>query len=136
MSLEKGGRANKKGNQYEINFIIYVILKILDEMNYSIVVEAFGEDEIGTDILVATFEGIKEHQQCKARNGSKKSREISDLKARSILSAWKIQLNRCDCRQVALVSPMECSFLVDLVTVYLSFQRQSSKPVSSHMRLA
>jgi len=114
MPLEKGGRADKKGNQYEINCIIYEILKILGETNYSIVVEALGEDEIGTDILVTTFEGIKEHQQCKARNASKKSWEISDLKARGILSAWKIQLNRDDCRQVALVSPMECSFLVDL----------------------
>lgn len=114
MPLEKGGRADKKGNQYEINCIIYEILKILDEVNYSIVVEALGEDEIGTDILVTTFEGIKEHQQCKARNASKKSWEISDLSARNILSAWKIQLNRGDNRRVALVSPMDCTFLVDL----------------------
>lgn len=114
MPLEKGGRADKKGNQYEINCIIYEILKILDEINYSIVVEALGADEIGTDILVTTFDGIKEHQQCKARNASKKSWEISDLRARNILSAWKTQLNRDDDRNVALVSPMECSFLVDL----------------------
>ena len=114
MPLEKGGRADKKGNQYEINCIIYEILKILNEINYSIVVEALGADEIGTDILVTTFEGIKEHQQCKARNASKKSWEISDLRARNILSAWKTQLNRDDDRNAALVSPMECSFLVDL----------------------
>ena len=30
------------------------------------------------------------------------------------MSAWKIQLNRDDNRNVSLVSPMECSFLVDL----------------------
>lgn len=114
MPLEKGGRADKKGNQYEINCIIYEILKILDEINYSIVIEALGVDEVGTDILVTTFEGIKEHQQCKARNASKKSWGISDLRAKNILSAWKTQLNRDDGRRVALVSPMECSFLVDL----------------------
>ncbi|MCI9082763.1 MAG: hypothetical protein HFI70_10795 [Lachnospiraceae bacterium] len=114
MPLEKGGRADKKGNQYEINCIIYEILKIINEKNYSVVVEALGEDEIGTDILVTTFEGIKEHQQCKARNASKKSWGISDLKARNILIAWKTQLNRDANRRVALVSPMECSFLVDL----------------------
>lgn len=114
MPLEKGGRADKKGNQYEINCIIYEVLKILDEKNYSIVIEALGVDEIGTDILVTTFEGIKEHQQCKARNASKKSWGISDLRARNILSAWKTQLNRDDNRNAALVSPMECSFLVDL----------------------
>lgn len=114
MPLEKGGRADKKGNQYEINCIIYEILKIVDEINYSIVIEALGVDEIGTDILVTTFEGVKEHQQCKARNASKKSWEISDLRARNILSAWKVQLNRDDDRRVALVSPMDCTFLVDL----------------------
>lgn len=43
MPLEKGGRADKKGNQYEINCII---------------IEALGVDEVGTDILVTTFEGI------------------------------------------------------------------------------
>ncbi len=114
MPLEKGGRADKKGNQYEINCIIYEILKILDEINYSIVVEALGADEIGTDILVTTFDGIKEHQQCKARNASKKSWGICDLRAKNIFSAWKTQLNRDDGRRVALISPMECSFLVDL----------------------
>ncbi len=114
MPLEKGGRADKKGNQYEINCIIYEVLKILDEKNYSIVIEALGVDEIGTDILVTTFEGIKEHQQCKARNASKKSWGICDLRAKNIFSAWKTQLNREDGRRVALISPMECSFLVDL----------------------
>ena len=114
MPLEKGGRADKKGNQYEINCIIYEALKILDEKNYSIVIEALGVDEIGTDILVTTFEGIKEHQQCKARNASKKSWGICDLRAKNIFSAWKTQLNRDDGRRVALISPMECSFLVDL----------------------
>lgn len=114
MPLEKGGRADKKGNQYEINCIIYEVLKILDEKNYSIVIEALGVDEIGTDILVTTFEGIKEHQQCKARNASKKSWGICDLRAKNIFSAWKKQLNRDDGRRVALISPMECSFLVDL----------------------
>lgn len=114
MPLEKGGRADKKGNQYEINCIIYEILKILDEINYSVVIEALGVDEIGTDILVTTFEGMKEHQQCKARNASKKSWGICDLRARNILSAWKTQLNRDNGRRVALISPMECSFLVDL----------------------
>lgn len=114
MPLEKGGRADKKGDQYETNCIIYEILKVLNEINYSVVVEALGTDEIGTDILITTFEGIKEHQQCKARNASKISWGISDLKAKDILSAWKIQLNRNDDRKVALVSPMECSFLVDL----------------------
>lgn len=114
MPFEKGGRADKEGNRYEINCIIYGILNILNEINYSVVVEALGTDEIGTDILITTLDGKKEHQQCKARNASKEYWDISDLKAKNIFSAWKIQLNRDCSRKVALVSPMACSFLFDL----------------------
>lgn len=114
MPFEKGGRADKQGNRYEINCIIYEILKVLNEINYSVIVEALGTDEIGTDILVTTFGGQKEHQQCKARNASKECWDISDLKAKNIFSTWKFQLNREYNRKVALVSPMACSFLFDL----------------------
>ena len=93
MPYEKGGRADKKGNKYEINCIVYELLKVLDGSNYSVVIEALGEDEKGTDILVTNHEGKKEHQQCKARNGSSDNWTISDLKARKIFNAWKIQLD-------------------------------------------
>lgn len=114
MPFEKGGRADKQGNRYEINCIIYEMLKVLDETNYGVIVEALGTDEIGTDILVMTFDGQKEHQQCKARNASKEYWDISDLKAKDIFSTWKVQLNRDNSRRVSLVSPMACSFLFDL----------------------
>lgn len=114
MPFEKGGRADKQGNRYEINCIIYEILKILDETNYSVIVEALGIDEIGTDILVTNFDGKKEHQQCKARNASKEYWNISDLKGKGIFFTWKTQLNRDNNRRVSLVSPMACSFLADL----------------------
>ena len=114
MPFEKGGRADKQGNSYEINCIIYEMLKILNETNYSVTVEALGIDEIGTDILVTSFDGQKEHQQCKARNASKEYWDISDLKAKNMFSAWKIQLKKDCSRNVALVSPMTCSFLFDL----------------------
>lgn len=114
MPLEIGGRADKQGNKYEINCIIYEMLKVLDETNYSVIIEALGADEIGTDILVTTFDGLKEHQQCKARNASKEYWNISDLKSKDIFSTWKIQLNRDKNRRVSLVSSMACSFLFDL----------------------
>lgn len=57
MPLEKGGRADKMGNRYEIRCIIYEMLKILREVNYSIVIEALGDDEVGTDILITDFDG-------------------------------------------------------------------------------
>ena len=114
MPFEKGGRADKNGNEYEKNSVIYELLKVVNERNYSVVMEPLGEDEIGTDMLVTTMDGQKVHQQCKARNGSKEFWDFSDLNARKIFSVWKVQLDRNDCRNVALVSPMACSFLVDL----------------------
>lgn len=114
MPFEKGGRADKQGNRYEIHCIIYEILKILNETNYSVVIEALGVDEVGTDILVTTFDGEKEHQQCKARNASKEYWGILDLKGKGIFSTWKTQLNRDNNRRVSLVSPIAFSFLVDL----------------------
>lgn len=114
MPLEKGGRADKAGNRYEINCIIYELLNLIKETNYSMVIEALGEDEKGTDILVTNFSGAIEHQQCKVRNASKEYWEISDLKARDIFKNWKYQLGRDENRRVALISPIGCSFLVDL----------------------
>ncbi len=114
MPLEKGGRADKLGNRYETKCIIYELLKVLREVNDSIVIEALGEDEAGTDILVTDCSGRKEHQQCKARNASKEYWSISDLKSRNILSNWKKQLEREGDREVALVSAVGCSYMVDL----------------------
>ena len=90
--------------------MIYELLKVLDEVNYSVVIEALGEDEVGTDILVTDMSGHREHQQCKSRNASKESWNMSDLKARGILEAWRKQLNRDNERRVALVSPLACTF--------------------------
>ncbi len=114
MPFEKGGRADKLGNRYEIKCTIYELLKVLDEKNYSVEIEALGINEKGTDILVTDMEGKKEHQQCKARNASKEYWDISDFKAKGICKSWYIQLNRDSRRCVAVVSPMACTFLVDL----------------------
>lgn len=114
MPFQRGGRADKQGNSYEIDCIIYEMLQILNEKNYSVIIEALGKDEIGTDILVTNAEGQKEHQQCKARNASEEQWNFFDLKTINIFSEWKIQLDRDRLRKVALVSPLSCSFLVDL----------------------
>jgi hypothetical protein len=114
MPFEIGGRADKRGNSYEIDCIIYEMLKVLDEKNYSVCIEPLGTDEIGTDILVTNFDGQKEHQQCKARNASKEYWNISDLKEKNIFSTWKVHLDRDCFRKVVLVSPIACTFLSDL----------------------
>ena len=93
MPLESGGRADKQGNRYEIYCIIYELLKIVSEDNSSVVIEALGDDEIATDILVTDNNGIKIHKQCKARNSSMEYWTVSDLNLRGILQNWKFQLD-------------------------------------------
>lgn len=114
MPLEKGGRADKHGNRYEIKCIIYEMLKVINEINYSVTIEALGDDEIGTDILIINNEEIKEHQECKSRNSSKDFWSFSELKSKNIISSWKNQLDRPGYRKVSLLSPLACTFIVDL----------------------
>ena len=114
MPSEKGGRADKAGNEYEKDCIIFEFLKIISEKNYSVTIEALGDDEKGTDILVVRKDGTIEHQQCKKRNASMEYWRLSDLKEKYILKNWRIQLERDSNRYVALVSPVQCTFLVDL----------------------
>lgn len=114
MALERGGRADKAGNRYELMCIIDELLNLVNETKDSVVIEAIGDDEKGTDILVTDRNGIKEHQQCKLRNASKEYWTIGDLKARGVMDAWHMQLNRGAERHVALVSPIGCSALMDL----------------------
>lgn len=114
MPLEKGGRSDKFGNRYEIECAIYEILKVVAEKSYSVTIEALGDDEKGTDILVHKKDGKKEHKQCKVRNGSKEHWSLSDLRSRRVVEAWKYQLNRDHNIIVEMVSPIGCSYLVDL----------------------
>ncbi len=114
MPLENGGRSDKIGNLYEINCIIYELLKVIREDNYSVTIEALGEDEKGTDILVKKFDGRIEHQQCKARNASKIEWSFYDLQSKNIIKNWEYQLNRDENRCVAMVSHITCSYLADL----------------------
>ena len=53
-------------------------------------IEGIGEDEVGTDILVTDMSEHREHQQLQVKNASE-SWNMSDLKARGILEAWRKQ---------------------------------------------
>lgn len=50
MPYELGGRADKSGNRFEIKWVIYQMLKVLDERLDYVVLEALGDDEKGIDI--------------------------------------------------------------------------------------
>ncbi len=115
MLLEKGGRADKAGNRYEIKCIICELLKVVDEKTYSVTIEPIGDDENGTDILVVGKDNAKEYIQCKASNGEKGSWSIVDLKNRAILRNWATHLRRDELVNVSLMSPYVSPIMESLI---------------------
>ena len=114
MPYEKGGRADKDGNGFEIRWIVYQLLDVLEEKIDSIIFEPIGDDEPGVDLWVE-FNGHKEGQQCKGRNASKEYWDFSSIKEKGILKRWKTQLDRGKNYYVSLVSPLSFTFLEDLI---------------------
>jgi hypothetical protein len=110
-----GGRADKSGNRFEIKWVIYQIMKVLDEKLDYVVLEALGDDERGVDIWVGQKNGSREGQQCKGRNGSKECWDYGTANAKGIFTNWKYQLDRDESNTVALVSPLAFTLLEDLI---------------------
>lgn len=115
MPYESGGRADKSGNRYEIRWVIYQLLKVLDEKNEYVILEALGDDERGIDIWIGQKDGSKEGQQCKGRNGSQEHWDYGTANAKGIFVNWKFQLDINESNTVALVSPLAFTLLVDLI---------------------
>ncbi|PAV27790.1 hypothetical protein CIL05_20140 [Virgibacillus profundi] len=116
MPYEKGGRADKRGNRYEIRWGIYQLLCVLEEKTEYVIFEAIGDEEEGVDIWVEYRDGRQEGQQCKGRNSANESWTYGDLNSKNILSKWKIQLDRGDNISVSLVSPLAFTYLEDLTS--------------------
>jgi len=115
MPYEFGGRADKRGNRFEIRWVIYQMLKVLDEKIDHVILEALGDDEQGVDIWIGQKNGSREGQQCKGRNGSKEYWDYGTANAKKIFTNWKSQLDRDESNTVALVSPLAFTFLEDLI---------------------
>ncbi|MDT2751310.1 hypothetical protein P7G96_08660 [Enterococcus thailandicus] len=115
MPYEKGGRADKDGNRFEIRWVVYQLLQILEEKIEYVILEALGDDEKGVDIWVGKKNGIKEGQQCKGRNGSKEYWDYASINAKGIFDHWKYHLDRDDANTVSLISPLTFTFLEDLI---------------------
>jgi hypothetical protein len=115
MPYELGGRADKSGNRFEIRWVIYQMLKVLDEKLGYVVLEALGDDERGVDIWIGQKNGSREGQQCKGRNGSKEYWDYGTANAKGVFTNWKYQLDRDESNTVALVSPLAFTLLEDLI---------------------
>lgn len=115
MPYELGGRADKLGNRYELNWVVLKFIDIIAEKIEAIKIEPIGEEEKGVDVWIRYKDGHKEAQQCKGRNGSKEYWDLSDLNQKGILRSWKEHLEREPQIKVSLVSPLTFTNLSDLI---------------------
>ena len=80
MSFLIGGDADKRGNYYENKFLTFKFAELLNgEIKYIQQETYHQDDEKGVDILVTSNNGCQIFYQCKSRNGTKTSWDISDL---------------------------------------------------------
>ena len=79
MSLERGGRGDKGGNQYEDRFFAKLLLDVLSERLTSVEVEPLGYEGIGVEYIAIAPDGEKRYYQCKASNGLQNSWRPHDL---------------------------------------------------------
>ncbi len=114
MAFEIGGRADKLGNRHEGRWLVKQLLRLLREEIECVTIESIGDDEQGVDIWIQYKDGVRQAQQCKARNGSNEHWAIGDLKHRGILSNMKFQLNRDKSNEFILVSGVGFTALSDV----------------------
>ena len=114
MGYEKGGRADKAGNRFEYNWILYNLLKVIEERIQYVMIEAIGEDEEGVDLWIGNLDGSREGQQCKGRYGSEQSWSYGTVNAKGIWKKWKKQLEREEKVNVSLISPLAFQQFEDL----------------------
>lgn len=80
----------------------------------SVTIEAIGDDEKSVDLWVEYTNGLRQAQQCKARNGSNEFWPIRDLKARGILDSIRFQLDRNSGYEFVLVSGVPAKLFGDI----------------------
>lgn len=113
MAYELGGRAGKSGDNYERNYVISLLLEIVQEKINGIKFEPLGDEESGTDVVIYNKNGSKLFAQCKGRNGSTEYWTAASL--RDIFAKMVRHLERDDTNEVALVTPLNCTMLEDLI---------------------
>lgn len=89
MSLEAGGRSDKRGNTYEGRYLARLLLRLISEEISAVVVEPVGEDTDAFEYYTIDPNNKKTYYQCKASNGSIDHWRPSDLQRYNVFSRSK-----------------------------------------------
>lgn len=132
MGFEPGGMSEKLGNRYEGRWVALQLLRLLNEEIHSVTVEAIGNDEEGVDLWVEKNDGVRQAQQCKARNGSKEFWPISDLKSRGILNHLKAHLDANPKDEFAIISGVGSTTFHDICESAYRYSNNNPEDFYNH----
>lgn len=114
MSLERGGRTDKYGNEYENRYLAKLLLRIVSGDLSSIIVEPLGEGHDSVEFISETPKGERYYYQCKASNFTKDNWSPSDLKKYNIFQRSKSILEESKDNRYVFVSPLSYGELSEL----------------------
>jgi ABC-type dipeptide/oligopeptide/nickel transport system ATPase component len=107
MNYGSGGRADKVGNTYENNYLVLLLLCLINEQICSITVEPPGSEGSGIEYFTVDNNGNKSYYQCKSGCGGNKSWSISSLKSQGILDTAKEKIEKAENASYNLISPCD-----------------------------
>ena len=106
MSLERGGRADKYGNEYENQQLARLFLSLANEKLCSVIVEPISESSDAYEFVSESPDGEKNYYQCKSSNGIKNSWTITDLQNYHVFDRIKDLLIADSNAQYRFISPL------------------------------
>ena len=116
MALERGGRADKGGNQYENHFLGKQLLLLAEEKLRTVEVEPLGDEGRGTEYIVVKPDDTRLYFQCKAANAAKSSWSITDLAGHKVFENAKAHIQKSPKNEFHFISPLSYKDLDDLCT--------------------
>ena len=136
MSLESGGRSDKYGNQYENQYLVRLLLRVVAGKYKSIIVEALGEDKDSVEYIVTDIDDNVLYFQCKASNTTRQHWTAHDLNSHNVFSRSKEIIEKSPKNKYYFVSPLNYGELPELckrartnssADEFLNYQLNNSK---------
>lgn len=114
MSLEPGGRADKYGNQYENQYLVRLLLRVVAGKYKSIVVEALGENKDSVEYIATDMNDNVIYYQCKASNATRQHWTLYDLNSHNVFNRSKEIIEKSPKNKYYFVSPLNYGELSEL----------------------
>ena len=114
MSLERGGKADKYGNEYENRYLANLLLRVANEKLASVMVEPIDELSNSFEYTAEGIDGSKQYYQCKSSNGQLASWTVSSLQKHDVLNRIKKILSRETNAQYYFITSIPCNEMYEI----------------------